>query len=91
MTIIRWMRRTTPGRCRIWVKGVVLTLVRSLPIFPHERTFSGAVGMSQTCQNRPCFNYSMISSARASSDDGGFNPNAFAVFMLMIISYLIGN
>jgi hypothetical protein len=23
--------------------------------------------------------------------DGGVNPNAFAVFMLMIISYLIGN
>jgi hypothetical protein len=35
--------------------------------------------------------YSMISSARASSDAGGVNPNAFAVFMLMIISYLIGN
>jgi hypothetical protein len=25
-----------------------LTLVPSLPVFPHKRTFSGAVGMSQT-------------------------------------------
>ena len=32
--------------------------------------------MSEKCENRPCFNYSMIH-PRA-SNDGGFNPNAFA-------------
>src|SRR5665647_2825824 len=29
---------------------VDLTVRRSLPDFPHKRTFSGPVGMSQTCQ-----------------------------------------
>jgi hypothetical protein len=31
---------------------VDLTVRRSLPDFPHKRTFSGPVGMSQTCNNR---------------------------------------
>src|ERR1700694_3281603 len=29
---------------------VVLTVGRQLPVFPHKQTFSGSVGMSQTCQ-----------------------------------------
>jgi hypothetical protein len=72
-------------------KSRSLTANVRCPLLPRKRTFSGRNAMSARCQNRPCFNYSMISSARASSDDGGVNPKAFAVFMLMIISYLIGN
>src|SRR5258705_2905530 len=35
-----------------WVKSVVLTMRRPLPVFPDKQTFSQADGMSQTCQNR---------------------------------------
>ena len=34
--------------------------------------------------------YSMISSTRASSEDGRVRPSAFAVFRLMTVSYLVG-
>jgi hypothetical protein len=49
------------------------------------------LGRPLSAETGHVFNYSMTSSARASSDGEGVNPNAFAVFMLMIISYLIGN
>src|SRR5258708_3525869 len=32
------------------VKSVVFAVVRSLPVFPRKRTFSGAAGMSHRCQ-----------------------------------------
>jgi hypothetical protein len=28
------------GRCRLWVIRVVLTVVRPLPVYPNEQTFS---------------------------------------------------
>jgi hypothetical protein len=34
------------------VKRVILTVRRSLPVYPDKQTFSDSVGMSQTCQNR---------------------------------------
>jgi hypothetical protein len=52
MTIIRWMRRTTTGRCRIWVIRVVFTHSRSLPVFPYKQTCRAPTGMSQKCQER---------------------------------------
>jgi hypothetical protein len=52
MTIIRWMRRTTTGRCRIWVNRVTLTTRHSLPVFPEQQTSAAPVGMSQTCHQR---------------------------------------
>jgi hypothetical protein len=33
-------------------RGVALTVRRTLPVFPHEQTSAGAVGMSERCQNR---------------------------------------
>jgi hypothetical protein len=49
MTIIRWMRRTTTGRCRIWVKTGPDDPEAGLPKYPRKQTFL-ASGMSQTCQ-----------------------------------------
>src|SRR5450631_1808389 len=37
-------------RCRRWVIRVVPTAGQSLPVYPHEETFSLSVGMSQRCQ-----------------------------------------
>jgi hypothetical protein len=38
-------------RTPLWVKRVVLTLDRSLPIYPDKQTFSASVGMSPKCQH----------------------------------------
>ncbi len=64
----KWCRPTsdTTGRSPSWVKSVVFTVVRSLPVFPHKRTFSGAVGMSHRCQTRK----SPLHSIRGHSDPG---------------------
>ena len=35
---------------RIGPVAVVLTVFRSLPVYPDQRTFAGYVGMSQRCQ-----------------------------------------
>ncbi len=35
-----------------WVNRVILTMRRSLPVFPDERTYSVSAGMSQRCQTR---------------------------------------
>jgi len=42
----------TKSRCLIGVKRVVMTVRWSLPVYPHEQTFSEFGGMSQTCQNQ---------------------------------------
>jgi hypothetical protein len=34
------------------IKSAVLTVGRSLPVFPDQRTFSVSVGMSQRCHKR---------------------------------------
>jgi hypothetical protein len=39
-------------RCLKWVKSVVLTVGRPLPVCPDQRTFSAPAGMSQRCQFR---------------------------------------
>jgi hypothetical protein len=38
--------------CRLWVKRVIMTMRRPLPVLPDKQTFSESVGMSQTCQER---------------------------------------
>ncbi len=43
--------RSALAQCLNWVHYVVLTVVQPLPVFPHKQTFSGSVGMSQTCQH----------------------------------------
>ena len=43
--------RSALAQCLNWVHYVVLTVVQPLPVFPHKQTFSGSVGMSQTCQS----------------------------------------
>ena len=43
------------GRCLFGVKSAALTACRSLPVFSHQRTLSGSVDMSQTCQRRICY------------------------------------
>jgi len=45
-------RKSRASLSRRWTmrrKSAVLTVGRSLPVFPDQRTFSGEVGMSQTC------------------------------------------
>ena len=41
MTIIRWMRRTTTGRCRIWVINGRYQLEMRRPLFPRKQTWIG--------------------------------------------------
>jgi hypothetical protein len=43
------MRTAGLVRCPSWVNRVVLTVRRSLPVYPDTQTFSESVGMSQTC------------------------------------------
>ena len=38
------------SKCLLWVKRVILTVRRSLPVYPEKRTTSESVGMSQRCQ-----------------------------------------
>jgi hypothetical protein len=40
------------SECRIWVNRVILTMRRSLPVYPDKQTFLEPVGMSQKCHNR---------------------------------------
>jgi hypothetical protein len=49
--ILRRTRLPLPLQCRLG-GHVVLAARLSLPVFPNEQTFSGAVGMSQRCQYR---------------------------------------
>ena len=58
-TIVIFQRQ--PGQCPVGVKSAVLTVERSLPVFPDQRTFSEEVRISQkgqepTCFHRDCFN-----------------------------------
>jgi hypothetical protein len=41
-----------PVECPLWVKRVISTVRRQLPIYPDKQTFSVSVGMSQRCQER---------------------------------------
>jgi len=50
VTLIELDQTRLPPFVRFGVIRVDLTVRRSLPDFPHKRTFSGPVGMSQTCQ-----------------------------------------
>ena len=60
MTIIRWMRRTTTGRCRIWVIRVTLTArhhFRSSPIsrhfqYPSARLIPTAAAHDSSCPRK---------------------------------------
>jgi len=55
-----------------------------------KRTWAVQKGMSALGQKRTFHYYSMISSARASSEGGMVRPRAFAVFRFMMSSYLLG-
>ena len=60
----RWLGSASHGNCRLsrlkpevghsaclfWIKSAVLTLCRSLPVYPDQRTSSAPVGTSQRCQ-----------------------------------------
>src|SRR6266550_4643298 len=41
-------------QCPVRVNLVVLTVRRSLPVYPYEQTISEPVGMSQKCQEPTC-------------------------------------
>jgi hypothetical protein len=43
----------------LWVNRVVLTVRRSLPVFPHEQTSSERSGMSQRCQQATSFDHAI--------------------------------
>ena len=45
-------RNAEPRFYTAWVKRVILTGGRQLPVFPNKQTFSVFAGMSQTCQKR---------------------------------------
>jgi hypothetical protein len=42
------------ARCLSWAKSAVLTIGRSLPVYPDKQTYSESAGMSQTCQQQTC-------------------------------------
>ena len=54
MTIIRWMRRTTTGRCRIWVINGPDGPEIGLPLSPRKRTQVGHRTMPGSCEDRTC-------------------------------------
>jgi hypothetical protein len=52
----------------LWVNLVVLTMRRSLPVYPCQQTFSGSVIMAQRCHEQTCrvqtFEQAIISDVR---------------------------
>src|SRR6266436_2229771 len=48
--VSRPKEQATRPRVLLWVNRVDLATSELLPLFPNEQTFSGSVGMSQTCQ-----------------------------------------
>src|SRR3984957_15134498 len=69
-----------------------LSVSRSLPVCPEQRTSSEAVGRSQTCQQQTHaaqHHHSITSSARAKKVGGIVNLSALAVFRLMTSSTLV--
>ncbi len=57
---------------RLWVISAVLTVGRSLPVYPDEETSCDPVGMSQTCQEEKC-----DLTARRSAIEGFYLPQVF--------------
>ena len=49
MTIIRWMRRTTTGRCRIWVKLGPQARSDRRPFIPQQPTYGDCNDVSVLC------------------------------------------
>ena len=56
---------------------------------PKKRTMGRDLGVSALCHERTWQNYSITSSARASSAGGSVRANAFAVFRLIRSSNLV--
>ena len=67
------------------------TIFMGMSALGQKRTCAAHKPMSAKGQKRTlCACYSMISSARASSEGGMVRPRAFAVFRFMMSSYLLG-
>ncbi|MFL6824959.1 MAG: hypothetical protein ACJ8E2_00690, partial [Bradyrhizobium sp.] len=47
-----WPPKSRPAKRQPRVIRVVLTVCRSLPVFPDKQTFSKSFGISQTCHNQ---------------------------------------
>ena len=75
-------------RCPV-ADRVTLTVCRSLPVCPNQRTSSGRVGLFGA-ELRICRSHSITSSAVASSVGGTARPSVFAVFILMTSSNDVG-
>jgi hypothetical protein len=67
--------RFRPDLCRLRVKNNVLTVNRSHPVYPDQRTFLGTVGRSQRYQERAC----LILSKNAITDGVAFSLELVAV------------
>ena len=94
--------RTAPLRC--WAarsctnrhvtcalsQGILATSGRDLAAGSFGRVTHGAEQDSGTVGRPADAHYSMISSARASTDDGILRPSAFTVFMLITTSNFVG-
>src|SRR5450432_1289634 len=91
--------RPATATSAVGVIRVLLTVLRSLPVFPvsgHSQSRSarlkGAKSRQMQCSKlRRQTVYSITSSARARSDGGTVRPSAFAVLMLITSSNLVGS
>src|SRR5258705_9514558 len=64
--------------------------VMRLPLFLRDRTSPARSAMSGKCHEETFLDYSITSSAVASSEGGMVRPSAFAVLRLTISSNLVG-
>jgi hypothetical protein len=65
MTIIRWMRRTTTGRCRIWVKNGPDALETGCLFYPQKQTSLATLPTSISSPGvRPALNAIVIMTER---------------------------
>jgi hypothetical protein len=44
--------RCRPKECLLWVRRVILTVRRSIPVYPDKRTIQEPVGTSHLCHKR---------------------------------------
>src|SRR3984893_18487179 len=78
-----------------WVKRVILTVHRPLPVYPYQQTSSRFVSMSQTCQKltgapQRGERYSITSSARTSNVGKMVRPSPLAVARFITSSNFVG-
>ena len=79
------------ARCLSWVKSAVLTVDRSLPVYPDQRTFQERSGMSQRCQQRTRHLTSTLGAAHGINEQlCGWRPTGVARAVPQTLNLLQG-